>query len=71
MIVTAVSVKNHKWFKIDWTSALQGKIEPPFKPEVSDEGDTHHFDDYPDSDEVVNPDISDHDKAQFDEFDSF
>mmetsp|Transcript_11463 Transcript_11463/g.22836 ORF Transcript_11463/g.22836 Transcript_11463/m.22836 type:complete len:346 (+) Transcript_11463:268-1305(+) len=67
----AVSVKNHKWFKIDWAAALSGAIEPPFKPEVAGEGDTHHFDDYPDSDEVVNPDISDHDKAQFEEFNTF
>jgi serine/threonine protein kinase len=68
----AVSVKNHKWFaKLDWNAAFQCAIEPPFKPEIAGDADTTHFDDYPDSEETVNPEISDHDKAQFDEFDTF
>jgi len=68
----AASVKNHKWFaKLDWGVQFACTTEPPFKPELSGEGDTTNFDDYPDSEEAVDVTISDHDKAQFEEFDTF
>lgn len=68
----ALSVKNHKWFaKLDWNNQFNCTVEPPFKPEINGEDDTTNFDDYPDSEEPVDAMISDHDKAQFDEFDTF
>ena len=67
-----MSVKNHKWFnKLDWGSAFGCTIEPPFKPEIAGEADTQHFDDYPDSEEVVQPEISVAEKTLFEEFDTF
>lgn len=68
----SVSVKNHKWFnKTDWQQHLACKVEPFFKPEVSGESDTHHFDDYPDSEEEVVPDIEQDQQALFEEFNTF
>ena len=38
-------IKNHVFFEsIDWTALMEKNVEPPFKPEVEDEGDTRNFD---------------------------
>lgn len=38
-------VKQHLFFtEIDWELLYQKKIEPPFKPKLSDERDLRHFD---------------------------
>ena len=67
-----ISVKSHKWYnKWDWDAALAGNIEVPFLPEIVDEADTGNFDDYPDSEEGIEVALSDHDKAQFADFDTF
>lgn len=38
-------IMQHPWFKdIDWNSLLNKHVEPPFKPNVSDEGWLGNFD---------------------------
>jgi len=38
-------IKNHDFFEsIDWDALVEKKIDPPFKPEVENEGDTRNFD---------------------------
>ena len=48
-------IKNHRWFKgFDWLALSEEKtssIEPPYRPTVSDPGDTSNFSEYPDSPE--------------------
>jgi len=45
-------IKNHPWFKdVKWEMLLSLRIRPPYKPKVSDEGDTSNFDQYPEEDQ--------------------
>jgi len=68
----AQSVKNHKWFaKTDWEAAYACTIPPHFLPEISGDADTTNFDDYPDSEEQIDVPLSDQDKQQFLEFDTY
>lgn len=40
-------VKNHRWFRgISWEDAYKRKLEVPFVPKLSHEGDTQNFDGY-------------------------
>lgn len=68
----AQGVKNHKWFaKTDWDAAYNCTIAPHFIPEIAGAADTTNFDDYPDSEEQIDIPLSDADKSQFDEFDTY
>ncbi len=52
----ALDVKDHRFFlKINWKLLLQKKIEAPYKPEVSSEGDTSNFGHYVNSDDTICP----------------
>jgi serine/threonine protein kinase len=41
-------VKRHKWFIsiADWNDVYERRLKPPFKPELSHEGDTRNFEKY-------------------------
>ena len=44
-------VRKHKWFRgLDFVGLFQKTLEAPFVPETEGEGDTNHFESYPDSD---------------------
>ena len=46
----ANDIKDHRWFNsLDWNALLQRKKQPPYIPEVKNEGDTSNFSNYPDS----------------------
>lgn len=53
-------IKGHRWFKgFDWVSLASESMDPPYKPQVADPGDTSNFSEYPDSPEEppkVSPD---------------
>lgn len=45
-------VKDHKWFsKTNWVSMTDRQVETPYTPEMANEGDASHYDNYPDSEE--------------------
>ncbi|XP_055376245.1 cAMP-dependent protein kinase catalytic subunit 3 [Condylostylus longicornis] len=47
----ADDVKRHRWFKhLNWNDVLNKKITPPIVPQVSFDGDTSNFDEYPETD---------------------
>ncbi|XP_055905398.1 cAMP-dependent protein kinase catalytic subunit 3 [Eupeodes corollae] len=47
----AEDVKRHRWFKnIIWNDVLNKKLTPPIMPEVTFDGDTSNFDEYPETD---------------------
>ncbi|KAL9901511.1 cAMP-dependent protein kinase catalytic subunit 3 [Glossina fuscipes] len=47
----ANDVKRHRWFKnLVWLDVYQKHLKAPIVPEVQSEGDTTHFDDYPEKD---------------------
>lgn len=44
------AVKQHQWFAgIDWADLVMGRLQPPFLPKLSGKGDSHYFEQYPDS----------------------
>ena len=46
----AEDIKKHKWFKgYDWSALMNFGFQPPIVPVVNGEGDTHNFDEYPES----------------------
>lgn len=46
----ASSIKEHRWFaNIDWIALHNGRVDAPFIPKVSGNGDTSNFDNYPES----------------------
>lgn len=47
-ITGSEEVKNHRWFSsiLNWTDVYERRLKPPFKPEVSHEGDTRNFEKY-------------------------
>lgn len=52
----ANDIKDHRWFGgFDWGALLERKKQPPYIPEVKDEGDTSNFSNYPDSLEESKP----------------
>ena len=66
------TIKTHKWFtKWDWDLTFAGGQPVPWKPEVADEADTANFDEYPDSEENEDQPITEHERALFDDFDTF
>lgn len=52
----ALDVKEHRFFvKINWDLLLAKRIEPPYKPEISSDGDTSNFSNYSSTDDGVVP----------------
>lgn len=47
-ITGSEEVKNHRWFSsiLNWTDVYERRLKPPFKPEVSYDGDTRNFEKY-------------------------
>jgi len=46
----AEDVKKHKWFRnFSWKELIDAESPAPVNPDVKGEGDTHNFDQYPDS----------------------
>jgi len=65
----AEDIKKHKWFgKSDWNAVYNMTIPPPFIPEVSGDGDTHHFDPYPDSVDDMSVPLTGKDRQLFSQF---
>ncbi|KAL5290242.1 PRKX family protein [Megaselia abdita] len=47
----ADDIKRHRWFKhLNWSDVINKKLTPPIIPQVTSDGDTSNFDDYPESD---------------------
>lgn len=45
-------IKRHPWFAgVDWNKLYQCKIRPPYIPKVAGDGDTRHFEMYPEESE--------------------
>jgi len=64
----AQDVKNHKWFApIDWAKCFSRGLKAPFVPHCAGPNDTHNFDKYADSTDLMVP-LSDDDMAKFDDF---
>jgi protein kinase X len=65
----AEGIKKHKWFNtINWEKLFRKEIEPPIKPEISNEFDTSNFEKYPDSVEGSTQAIDEQDQALFADF---
>jgi serine/threonine protein kinase len=65
----AEDIKKHKWFgKTDWNAVYNITIPAPFIPEVSGDGDTHHFDPYPDSVDDMSVPLTGKDRQLFEQF---
>jgi len=65
-------IKKHKWFgggKLDWIAVFNCQVAAPFIPEVTNDGDTHNFDPYPDSIDDMSVPLTGKDREQFVEFD--
>jgi len=63
-------IKKAKWFsKTDFEATYNCSVAAPFLPEVSGDGDTHHFDPYPDSVDDMSVPLSGKDREQFIQFD--
>jgi len=47
-ITGSEEVKNHRWFSsiLNWNDVYERRLKPPFKPEVSHDGDTRNFEKY-------------------------
>ena len=40
----ADDIKKHKWFAdLNWDNMLQRQVEPPIKPDVTNDEDTNNF----------------------------
>ncbi|XP_036327473.1 cAMP-dependent protein kinase catalytic subunit 3-like, partial [Rhagoletis pomonella] len=47
----ADDVKRHRWFKhLNWNDVYNKKLKAPIVPDVTSDGDTSNFDDYPEKD---------------------
>ncbi len=46
--VGAQEIKKHRWFVsiTNWSDVIEKRLKPPFKPEISHEGDTRNFEKY-------------------------
>lgn len=65
----ADDVKRHRWFKnLDWNDVLNLKSKPPIMPEVSYDGDTSNFDEYPETDWKAARSLDQSDMQLFDDF---
>ncbi|XP_014669463.1 PREDICTED: protein kinase DC2-like [Priapulus caudatus] len=65
----AEDVKHHRWFKrIAWADVYQRKLQPPIVPNISHDGDTRNFEDYPDSHFVKPPPAQREDIEHFKDF---
>jgi serine/threonine protein kinase len=64
-------IKKSKWFsKTDFSAVYQCSLPAPYIPEVSGDGDTHHFDPYPDSVDDMSVPLTGKDRENFVAFDS-
>jgi len=65
----AEDIKKHRWFKsIDWEEVYQGQLRPPIVPNVSSDGDTRNFDNYPEEDWSNVEPITERQMAMFSDF---
>jgi serine/threonine protein kinase len=49
-------VRKHKWYRgLSFDSVFMKEVEAPFVPEISGDGDTQQFDEYPDSEDDGGP----------------
>jgi len=65
----AEDIKKHKWFAdFNWDTMLQRQVEPPIKPDVTNDEDTNNFEKYPDSAENSTQAIDARDQELFDDF---
>jgi len=65
----AEDIKKHKWFAdLNWDNVLQRQVEPPIKPDVTNDEDTNNFEKYPDSAENSTQAIDARDQELFDDF---
>jgi len=63
-------IKKSKWFgKTDWEAVYNLTLPAPFLPEVTGDGDTHHFDPYPDSVDDMSVPLTGSDREKFIAFD--
>jgi len=65
----AEDIKKHRWFKsIDWEEVYQRQLRPPIVPNVSSDGDTRNFDNYPEEDWSNVEPITERQMAMFSDF---
>ena len=58
-----------RWFKsIDWEEVYQRQLRPPIVPNVSSDGDTRNFDNYPEEDWSSVEPITERQMAMFSDF---
>ena len=59
----------YRWFKsIDWEEVYQRQLRPPIVPNVSSDGDTRNFDNYPEEDWSNVEPITERQMAMFSDF---
>ncbi|XP_021946970.1 cAMP-dependent protein kinase catalytic subunit PRKX [Folsomia candida] len=62
-------IKKHRWFRdFDWDDVLNRRLPPPIIPQVSSEGDTHNFDDYPELESWRSKTVPDEELQLFEDF---
>ncbi|XP_071950205.1 cAMP-dependent protein kinase catalytic subunit PRKX-like [Antedon mediterranea] len=65
----SADILNHKWFKaVNWDDVKDKKLKPPILPEVTHDGDTNNFDDYPEDDWEKTVPATEKDQDVFKEF---
>ena len=65
-------VKKNNWFKkTDWNAVFNCTTPAPYIPEISSDGDTHHFEPYADSVEDLSVPLTGKDREMFLEFNKF
>ena len=68
----ADDVKASKWFaKVDWNAVYNCTLPAPFIPEISSDGDTHHFEPYADSVEDLSVPLTGKERELFTDFEKF
>ncbi|KAL1123727.1 hypothetical protein AAG570_001500 [Ranatra chinensis] len=65
----AEDIKRHRWFKsVDWQDVIRRRMKPPIVPRVRYDGDTHNFDDYPETDWKAAPCVPEKEQNMFADF---
>lgn len=73
----ADDIKKHRWFstytttRLSWTKVYNCELKPPYIPPLASEGDTQHFDPYPDSIDEGTVELDETDKEHFTSFEDF
>ena len=66
---TTLHLHLSRWFKsIDWEEVYQRQLRPPIVPNVSSDGDTRNFDNYPEEDWSKVEPITERQMAMFSDF---